>query len=245
MASAVLYWADTDRDRLARLLPEAVVLVPVGATEQHGPHLPTGTDTLIVTAVCAAAATRAAPRSERRLIVTPPVPIGASDHHLPFGGTLSLSPETLLAVLLDLARCVERQGGRRVVLVNGHGGNVGICHAAAAAASARYDLAVGYLDYWRVAPPEPDTPVPGHAGEFETSLVLAVRPDLVGGATARPHPPVVPSVPMVDIHSAAVWRAIDGYTDRPELADADSGTRRFEHLVQQTADRIVELARTL
>jgi len=245
LAAAALHWADVDRGRLADLLPEAVVLIPVGATEQHGPHLPTGTDALIASAVCAAAAAQAAPRSDRCLIVVPAISFGASDHHLPFGGTLSLSPETLLAVILDLARCVATQGGRRLVLVNGHGGNVGVCHAAAAAASTRYGLAVAYLDYWRVARPESETPIPGHAGEFETSLVLALRPELVGEPVARPRPPAVASVPGVDIHAAAMWRDIDGYTDRPELADAASGTCRFEHMVRQTADRIVELARTL
>lgn len=245
VAAAVLHWADLDRGRLADLLPEAVVLIPVGATEQHGPHLPTGTDALIASAVCTAAAAQAATRSDRSLIVAPCVSFGASDHHLPFGGTLSLSPETLLAVILDLARCVAAQGGRRLVLVNGHGGNVGICHAAAAAAAMRYALAVAHLDYWRVARPESETPIPGHAGEFETSLVLALRPELVGEPVARPRPPAVASVAGADVHTADTWRDIDGYTDRPELADAASGTRRLEYLVRQTADRIVELTRTL
>lgn len=245
MASVPLRWADADRHVLTSQLPEAVVVVPIGATEQHGPHLPTGTDALIAGGVCEAAARQAAHRSDRMMIITPTIPFGASDHHLPFGGTLSLSPETLLAVVLDLARSVATQGGRRLVLVNGHGGNVGVCHAAAAAVSTRYDLAVGHLDYWRLAQPEPETPVPGHAGEFETSMVLALRPELVNDRATRPDPPAVSSVQGIDIHAAAIWRSIDGYTDRPELADAESGKRRLEHLVRQMADRLVELVRVL
>ncbi|MEV0714970.1 creatininase family protein [Asanoa sp. NPDC050611] len=241
MASSALRWADVDRRVLTRQLPEALVLLPVGATEQHGPHLATGTDALIAGELCAAAADRAARRCQRPIVVAPTVAFGASDHHLPFGGTLSLSPETLLAVILDLARCVAAQGGRRLLLVNGHGGNVGVCHAAAAAASTRYGLAVGHLDYWHLAPAEPDVPVPGHAGEFETSLVLALRPDLVGERTARAQPPSVPAVPGIDLHTGAIWRTIDGHTDSAERADADAGKRRLDHLVRLMADRLVQL----
>lgn len=244
MASAV-HWAETDRQTLTSQLPEAIVLLPVGATEQHGPHLATGTDALLADRVCAAAADQAAGRCDRPLLVAPTIPVGASDHHLPFGGTLSLTPETLTAVLVDLARSVAVQGGRRLLLVNGHGGNVGVCHAAAAAASTRHDLAVAHIDYWCLADAEQDVPVPGHAGEFETSLVLALRPHLVRDTAPRPRPPQPPAVPGVDLHAAAVWQAIDGYTDRPEAADAAAGKRRFDRLVAGLADRIVELARIL
>lgn len=245
MAPVALHWADVDRHVLISHLPQAVVLLPIGATEQHGPHLPAGTDALIAGAICDAAVRQAAHRSDRTMIIAPTVPFGASDHHLPFGGTLSLSPETLLAVVLDIARCVSAQGGRRLVLVNGHGGNVGVCHAAAAAASTRYGMAVAHLDYWRFSQPEQNTPVPGHAGEFETSLVLALRPELVGGRTPRPDLPAAATVRGIDIHAAQTWRSIDGYTDRPELADAESGKRRFEHVVEQLTDRLVELVRVL
>lgn len=245
MASTALRWADVDRHVLTSHLPEAVVLVPVGATEQHGPHLPTGTDALIAAGICEAAVDRAAQRSERPLILAPTLAFGASDHHLPFGGTLSLSPETLLAVLLDLARSVAAQGGRRLALVNGHGGNVGVCHAAAAAASTRYGLAVGHLDYWRLAQAEPDVPVPGHAGEFETSIVLALRPDLVRERSARTHPPTVASVPGIDIHAGKLWQTIDGHTDRADLADVESGKNRLEYIVELMAERLVDLGRVL
>ncbi|GII64037.1 creatinine amidohydrolase [Sphaerisporangium krabiense] len=245
MGSVALRWSEADRDQLRRHLPEAVVVFPVGATEQHGPHLPTSTDALIAGAVAEGAATAAAGRSGRPLIVAPTIACGASDHHLPYGGTLSLSPETLLAVLCDLFRSVAAQGGRRVVLLNGHGGNVGVCHAAAAAGSTRFDLSVAHLDYWRLAGAEGEPPVPGHAGEFETSMVMAVRPDLVGPREPRANAPEVPAVPGVELHSAAVWRRIDGYTDRPELARADAGERRLGDIVGRAADRLVELARVL
>jgi len=234
-----LRWAETDRETLRAALPEAVVLLPVGATEQHGPHLATGTDALLAHAVTERAAALA--DASRRLIVAPPLPFGSSDHHLPFGGTLSLSPETFLAVLLDLARSIAVQGGRRLVVVNGHGGNTGICQAFAQAAAVRHDLSVGYFDYWRFA----ETAGPGHAGEFETALVLAVRPELVRPPAPRPDPPALPAVDRVDVQTASVWQTIDGYTDHPARATEENGRRWLDGIVAAAAAAFVELAKTL
>jgi len=124
-----------------------VVVLPIGATEQHGPHLPTGTDSLIVGAVAREAVRRAAGPSTRNLVLTATVR-SALGPSLPLGGTLSLQTETVTGVLLDLLRSVQRAGGSRVFIVNGHGGNRGPCHSAAHAASTRYGMHVGYLDYW-------------------------------------------------------------------------------------------------
>ncbi|WP_409462811.1 creatininase family protein [Amycolatopsis sp. GA6-003] len=239
---ALVRWAEADRAAVRRVLAEALVLVPIGATEQHGPHLPAGTDAFLAAAVCERAAELAAPGSGRDLLLAPPVPYGASDHHLPFNGTLSLLPQTLLHVLDDLARSIAVQGGRRMVVVNGHGGNVGVCHAFAGAASTRHGLAVAHTDYWRVL--EPDDIVPGHAGEFETSLMLAVRGELVQERATREQPAPA-SVSDVDIHSAQMWRSIDGYTDQPELATESRGRRWFEEIATGLADRFGALAEVL
>ncbi len=123
----LLQWREHNRETLGEALPEAVVVLPVGATEQHGRHLATGTDALLAETTVRRATELAAPRSPRPLIVAPTLAFGTSEHHLPFGATLSLRPETLLAVLLDLARSVSEGGGRRLILLNGHGGNCGIC----------------------------------------------------------------------------------------------------------------------
>lgn len=238
-------WAQSDRESLSRWLPDALVVVPIGATEQHGPHLPTGTDALVAEAIAWRGAQAAVGRSSRPLVVAPTIAYGVSAHHLPFGGTLSLRPATALAVLADVFGSVAAQGGRRVVVVNGHGGNIGICHAAAADAAASLGLAVGHLDYWRLAEDEDDVPVPGHAGAFETSLMLALAPEATTLPEPRPATPAIVTVDDVDIHTAALWRAIDGYTDRPAEADAEAGRRRLDHLVARAADRLVELAEEL
>lgn len=242
--SGPLFWSDTDRETLRAVLPEALVLLAIGATEQHGPHLATGTDALLASTICERAAAAAAERATRRLVLAPAMPFGSSDHHLPFGGTLSLSPETLLAVLHDLARSVAAQGGRRLVVVNGHGGNSGICQTFLQSAVVRHGLSVGYLDYWRLAAPG-QTAAPGHAGEFETAMVLAVRPELVTPPQPRPEVPAPPTVDGVNVDTVDAWRSIDGYTDRPERANAERGRWWLDHIVAALADRFLELARTL
>lgn len=244
---ALLFWEETDRETLTRLLPDALVVLPVGATEQHGPHLPTCTDALIAGSLARAAAERAAARTSCDVVVAPVLPFGSSDHHFPFGGTLSLTPETMTTVLTELVRSVGRDGGRRVVVVNGHGGNHGPGNSAAAAASTRHDVAVAYVDYWSLLPDTErgSTHVPGHAGAFETSMVLGLRPELVRDRPRRETPPAAPSAADVTVSAAAVWGNIDGFTDRPVDADADAGKRWFETLADALADRLVTLAEVL
>lgn len=239
-------WDELSRDQLREALPTGMVVLPVGATEQHGPHLATGTDGILVAALCEQALRRAEDESSRRLVLAPPLVFGASDHHLPFGGTLSLTSETMLSVLLDLSRSIAASGGRRLVIVNGHGGNTGVCHAAAAAASARFDLAVAHIDYWDLVPPGAGVPVPGHGGVFETSLMMAVRPELeIGAGTTRDRVPVVPAVEGVDIHRAQLWRDLQGYTDEPAEADVHRGRTWRDQIAATLTDRLVEISRTL
>lgn len=239
-------WHTCDRIVLGSVLPESLVVLPIGAVEQHGPHLPSGTDGMIVAAVTSAAARLAAERAARDVVVAPTVPFGASDHHFPFGATLSLTSETATSVLVDLLRSVGRSGASRVLIVNGHGGNRGPCHSAAHVASTRFRLHAAYVDYWALAPAdESGPPVPGHAGCFETSLVQHLRPELVGTPPARPAQPAIADVGDVLIHTETVWRALDGYTDTPADAAAQAGASWFDACAAALADRIVELAAVL
>src|SRR3954453_21518167 len=93
-------FAEMTREDLRRAAADSLVVLPLGATEQHGPHLPTGTDLFAVEAVVHAAARTASERIP--MVVTPPLPFGSSDHHFVFGGTLSLGTETYFRVLRDL-----------------------------------------------------------------------------------------------------------------------------------------------
>lgn len=238
----LLRWAESTRDELRTALPEALVVLPMGATEQHGPHLATGTDALLAVTIAERAAERAVTIAERDLVIAPPLAFGASDHHLPFGGTLSLSASTAIEVLGDLARSIVESAGRRLVLVNGHGGNRGVCHVAASTASARYGLAVTVLHYWELLDAQ-RTPIPGHAGEFETAMLLAVDPALVGARAPRPPLPEESTVEGCDMHDPAAWLRIDGYTDDPAEATAEAGQRWLADCVSALADRLVRLTR--
>jgi mycofactocin precursor peptide peptidase len=144
-----------------------VLLVPVGATEQHGPHLPLGTDTAIATTVAARSG----------LPVAPALPYGASGEHESFPGTVSIGTEILAAVIVELGRSACRFAGR-LVLVNGHGGNVGALRAAVALLrSEGRDVA-----WFPCGVPGADA----HAGHHETGVMLALAPDTVRPDLAAP-----------------------------------------------------------
>lgn len=247
----VLRWVEQTRETLNEVLPEALVLLPIGATEQHGPFLPTGTDHLMAQTVVERATAIADAKGDvgRPLVIAPTVATGASDHHLPFGGTLSLTPETLHAVLLDLARSVAESGGKRLVIVNGHGGNHGVAHAAGAAASNRYDIHVATTDYWQLLPSDASkgTNTPGHAGAFEASLVLATYPDLVKERPTRKDvPDTIPeTLDGFVLHSKAIWSNMSGYTDDPADASATNGEAWLAAIAGNLADKLVELAKAL
>jgi len=246
--SDVWRWTDLTRTRLTDLLPDAVVAMALGATEQHGPHLATGTDALLATTVLERAADRYRMLPDDRgavdrpLILAPTVPFGASDHHLAFGGTLSLRAETLLAVLVDICSSLSAVGAKRLVIVNGHGGNSGICYAAAGAAAARMGLIVAHVDYWALlgtdTSPLEAAVVPGHAGVFETSLVSAVRPDLVTEPPARADPPSTVEVDGLTVQAARIWSDRDGYTDSPADASAATGHLLLDRLADALAFRL-------
>lgn len=169
---------------------EGVVILPVGAIEQHGPHLPVITDTLLVTHVLDA--TLAALPAEVKAWALPPLNYGKSNEHTGFPGTIKLSAQTLLAVLHDIARSVHEAGFRRLAFINGHGGNSALLEMAARDIRAATGLMCFCLQPGLyVDPPFPITPeekrLGFHAGELETSLVLAIAPELVDMDQAVTH----------------------------------------------------------
>lgn len=147
------------------------LLVPVGSCEQHGPHLPLDTDTRIAVAVCDGVAARV-----DRVVVAPPIAVGASGEHAGFAGTLSIGTEVLVDVVVEL---VSSAGDFRArMLVNGHGGNGPAL--AAASTTCRFEgrpVAVHHVVF-----PDGDA----HAGRTETSIMLALAPDLVRMDRAAP-----------------------------------------------------------
>lgn len=168
------------------------VIVGVGSTEQHGPHLPLAMDSLHADAL----AERVAEQLDQAL-VAPPVTAGCSDHHMAFPGTISLRAETLAAILTDYCGSLAKHGFERIGLISGHGGNfapmanmLADLHAAAGAAQV-----AAYTDLRRfaeiafneaVAAGFAPEAIGGHADVAETSVLLALRPDLVKMDQAEP-----------------------------------------------------------
>jgi creatinine amidohydrolase len=159
-----------------------VAFVPVGSTEQHGPHAPLGTDTLNAVAVAeaGAAAYEAVEReSSAEVAVTPPVPVGVAEEHRAFDGTMWVSPDTFRAYVREAAESLPHHGIDRVAFVNGHGGNV----EALAEVARRFSRDDGHDGYavaftWFEAVGEHAGDM-GHAGPLETALLRATNPDLV------------------------------------------------------------------
>jgi len=167
-----------------------VVILPIGAIEQHGPHLPTLTDTLLVTHVLDA--TMARLPADVQAWALPPLNYGKSNEHTGFPGTISLSANTLLAVLHDIADSIKAAGFRRLAFINGHGGNTALLEVAARDIRVRtglmcFCLQPGlYVDApFAITPAEKRLGF--HAGELETSLVLAIAPELVQMEKAPRH----------------------------------------------------------
>ena len=161
-----------------------VVLQPLGAIEQHGPHLPVDTDNVIAVALCLAAA-ESRPAD---YVVAPLVPYGFNDHNMEFPGTVSIRPETLLAYLVDVGRSFATMGFRNIVFVNGHGSNDTVAELAArrttnetparAAMTSSYALARSVVERQPSLRSSPRGGV-AHACEFETSFYMHLSPELV------------------------------------------------------------------
>lgn len=232
----------------------ALVLLPTGATEQHGPHLPVGTDSMVVEAVAREAAARVRPAI--LALVAPTLAFGSSPHHLQFGGTMSVSTETYYRLICDLLESLAEGGFRRIFIVNGHGGNSELVQLAARDVALRREIAVAAGSYWTIAWEHLTAEgagkvghLPGHAGAFETSLVAALRPELVREPRPEreldPHssPPMPADPYRAEIHG--FWKRIDGYSDSPARGHKDDGERFLAAAVEGVADALTSFyART-
>jgi creatinine amidohydrolase len=161
---------------------DAVVLLPVGSTEQHGPHLPTGVDHFLVQEVSLRSARLLSDRMP--IVVAPTVWCGLADHHVPFGGTFSLTLLTYHALLRDLCRSILNAGFSKIVVVNGHAGNIAGLSSITADLTRELGVAIGTVTYFMVAEKALEEILEDqkglmHACEAETSMMMAIAPELV------------------------------------------------------------------
>ncbi|RYE77926.1 MAG: creatininase family protein, partial [Hyphomicrobiales bacterium] len=176
-------WEELTSPEIGALDRERTVVVfPIGSVEQHGNHMPLGTDTILAHEVSLAASEKAG-----NVVVLPPPWYGFSAHHMRFPGSVTLRAETLMAVAEDVVAAVVRHGFRRILVVNGHGGNGGVIDVLASTLGHKHygQARIATLTYFAlardaIAALRKSAPGGmGHACEFETSLVQHVRPELV------------------------------------------------------------------
>jgi creatinine amidohydrolase len=188
MADQPLLLADLSWPEVRDILPQVkIVLIPVGSLEQHGPNIAEQSDHRLAFEVSKRVSARLYPR----VLVTPPVPFGVSHHHMRFPGTITLEPETFIAVLRDVVKSLARHGLKRFLFVNGHGGNEATLGVAVVKIQEEVPVEfLGSCSYWRLADDllreRLGDRLYGHACEFETSVAMALAPDIVKvGALAR------------------------------------------------------------
>lgn len=221
--------------------PGATVVLPVGAVEQHGPHLPLATDLLFADAVVQRVLERLP--AEAPIWSLPPLGYGFSPEHLGFPGTVTLPAEVLLAQLEAIAASLAQAGFRRLVLFNGHGGQIALLQVAARQLQQRWPaLAVMPWFLWSGPEgvleqiPEPERSQGLHAGRLETSLMLALHPELVGPLPAAEPLPQPPAGLSLEGAVPTAWRtkAITrtGVVGDPKGASTEEGERLLEGLVQ-------------
>jgi creatinine amidohydrolase len=224
-------WKWPDVAALSRQMP---VVIPIAALEQHGHHLPLFTDSLLLGEIVR----RAAQQLEGRVLFTPLLWLGNSAHHLDFPGTMTASPQVYLDLLKDLVENFLFHGWQRIVLLNGHGGNIVPAQQALFELRQKYrhrhDLLLLSTTYWTLGT-RPQTLDPrfvqsrmGHACEWETSMMLRLAPHLVGDYTA------VRAIAQQDDYEPAhrAWitkdRSEPGHIGDPRHASAEKGEQLFE-----------------
>jgi creatinine amidohydrolase len=220
----------TTESAAERLADAEVALLPTGATEQHGPHLPLSTDT-----TAAAALARSVDRPD--VVVLPPVPVGVSEHHRQFAGSLWTAPETFGAYVGDLLASIAGHGVRKAVIVNGHGGNDDALRRTARRLRRDDVTFAAPWNWWAnlgdLHAELFEGPAPGHAGAAETSMVHRVRPELVrAGAVERAEAGAGDGSTPAPTGTNVDWDFADltdsGATGRPSLWSPAAGERLFD-----------------
>lgn len=217
------------------------IILPIGSLEQHGPHLPLSTDTIIAEYIAELVSEKC------NTLLMPAIQIGCSMEHYGFPGTLSLQIETLSHVIEDVTNSLLKSGLSKIFLINGHGGNKPIIDSTIAklknSSPEAYlysftiiDIAKGKFDEIRRS----GRRLVGHADELETSLMLAIDPSLVDMTKAVSETPSLPdpiSFERDDLTKISFgWKAKDvtrsGIIGDPQLASADTGKILLDYIVQ-------------
>jgi creatinine amidohydrolase len=220
---------------------DATVILPVASMEQHGPHLAVGVDTVLCEGVCRLAAE--AVRSEMPVIVAPTLWCGMAEHHMAFGGTFTFDIPTYRAVLLAFLKSIERHRFTKVLIVNGHGGNISALAAFLPDFAIETGLKIRATTYFELAQPAIDPILEDqervrHACEGETSLMMALAPDL--GRHDKLPEAVGPSFSTPRPLGVGRYRPYRSFTQSGVVGDARKATKeKGDRLAAVCRDAIV------
>ncbi|MAT11116.1 MAG: amidase [Rhodopirellula sp.] len=229
---------DIDREKV-------LVVLPIAAVEQHGPHMPTGTDNFLCTGL-AEALEQSMPD---KVLLAPTQWLGASAHHLRIGATLDSSLEVYIETLMGMARSVLNDGFRRILLLNGHGGNIDPMRVALRRIQNEYvDRLLTAACYWDVADElikqslDGAHKFVGHACEFETSMLMHLRPELVKLELVKDAGELITdNLGGVYISRDLRQRTAEGCTGRPDLASAEKGRMLFAGILEALVETVDSL----
>lgn len=246
---AEVEWRKLRADQLRDMArADAMVILPVASLEQHGPHLPVEVDSMLGETVAVRASRKIADRGQHALVL-PVLWTGLSEHHMSFGGTVTLDFAAFAALVEGVCRSVLRHGFKRIVLLNAHGGNENALRTITDDLTPKLGVPIVQFTYWyaaavAIAKILDTQSALMHACEAETSMMMAVRPELV--AMDRVDMAKANSTPdVVDVVGGGVyrWRTIgarssSGVIGNPEAATAEKGERLFEAIATALADKL-------
>jgi len=241
-----IQWAQLKAHELRELAARnAVVVVPVAAMEQHGPHLPVQVDSRLATEVSHRAARKAFPT--RPTVVLPVIWCGLSEHHMPFGGTITLDHQTLYGLFRCIVDSVRRSGFKDVLILNGHGGNIVASQMIAQDLSLEMEVTVVAATYWLeaadgLAPLLEDQSNVMHAGEAETSMMMALEPALVDSTDLASNA-VKPEVGFLQAGKGSYrWHNLAHVTPNGVIGDpSHASAEKGERLLEAASDAIAAL----
>lgn len=249
------FWADyTARDFAELPRDQLIAVLPVGAVEQHGPHLPLSVDQAILDGILAA--TLPLIPADLPALILPTLAVGKSDEHSAYPGTLTFSAATLMAMWSDIGDSVARAGVRKLVILNSHGGQIAPMDIVARDLRLRHKMLVVAANWFAMGmPPGLFTPEEErfgiHAGDMETSVMRALHPDLVQMEHARDFRPLVAEMANQNRHlgltpaGKIAWAAQDmhpaGACGNASLATAEKGHKVIENAARQIVTLLREV----
>jgi creatinine amidohydrolase len=256
MSGKIVRWAELKTTDFGRDGDNRVALLPVAAIEQHGPHLPLGTDTFIVEAMVARLEGKLSGGTE--VVLLPTQSIGDSTEHADFPGTLTQDAESLIEAWFAIGEAVSDSGIRKLVILNAHGGQPQIVDIVAKQLRAGCDMLVGRINTFLLGVPDglfsaDELAFGFHGGELETSMMLSIAPQLVDMDAAKNFPNFAVKLTeefkalRAEGPAAIGWQAQDlnrqGAMGNAAAADPERGGKLLDYLSTRVAEALDDMAK--